>query len=80
MHTHIYTYTHRGGTGGVMVIVGYGHSEPSSNQTNTLGKGINPIILSPVMATSKADWASLILVWQRFRRRKSLNSNLLNFT
>ena len=47
-----------GGARGVMVIVaGYGHGDTSSNpgpdcishSTNTLGKGMNPIILPPAM-------------------------------
>ena len=48
-----------GGARGVMVIiVGNGHSDTSSNpgrviafshSTNTLGKGMNPIILPPAM-------------------------------
>ena len=40
-----------GGAHGVMVIfVGNRHSDMSSNpSTNTLGKGMNPIILPPAM-------------------------------
>ena len=48
-----------GGARGVMVIVaGYGHGDTSSNpdetdcishSTNTLGKGMNPVILPPAM-------------------------------
>ena len=48
-----------GGARGVMVIVaGYGHGDTSqildltdciSHNTNTLGKGMNPIILPPAM-------------------------------
>ena len=44
-----------GGARGVMVIVvGNGHGDSSSNpgishSTNTLGKGMNPIILPPAM-------------------------------
>ena len=39
-----------GGARGVMVIiVGNGHGDTSSNSTNTLGKGMNPIILPPAM-------------------------------
>ena len=48
-----------GGVRGVMIIiVGNGHSDTSSNldetdrishSTNTLGKGMNPIILPPAM-------------------------------
>ena len=46
-----------GGARGVMVIVvGIGHDDTSSNagrdwlhSTNTLGKGMNPIILPPAM-------------------------------
>ena len=42
-----------GGARGVMVIVvGIGHGDTSSNpghNTNTLGKGMNPIILPPAM-------------------------------
>ena len=45
-----------GGVRGVMVIVvGNGHDDTSSNPgpishcTNTLGKGMNPIILPPAM-------------------------------
>ena len=39
------------GVRGVMVIVlGNGHGDTSSNPgTNTLGKGMNPIILPPAM-------------------------------
>ena len=46
---------HKTSAGGVMVIVvGNGHDDTSSNQsishsTNTLGKGMNPIILPPAM-------------------------------
>ena len=48
---HISVY---GGARGVMVIVaGIGHGDTSSNpishSTNTLGKGMNPIILPPAM-------------------------------
>ena len=54
-------YHDLGGARGVMVIVaGYGHGDTSSNPgpdwlhftrvfTNTLGKGMNPIILPPAM-------------------------------
>ena len=52
-------WTHSGGARGVMVIVvGNGHGDTSSildetdcisPSTNTLGKGINPIILPPAM-------------------------------
>ena len=51
-------YNHGGGAHGVMVIVvENGHGDTSSNPgrdcishcTNTLGKGMNPIILPPVM-------------------------------
>ena len=39
-----------GGARNVMVIVaGYGHGDTSSHSTNTLGKGMNPIILPPAM-------------------------------
>ena len=41
-----------GGARGVMVIViGFGHDETDciSHSTNTLGKGMNPIILPPAM-------------------------------
>ena len=46
-----------GGARGVMdIVVGNGHSDTSSNpgedislSTNTLGKGMNPIILPPAM-------------------------------
>ena len=56
-HIHIGDYIYLGGARGVMVIVvGNGHSDTSSNPgrdwlhfTNTLGKGMNPIILPPVM-------------------------------
>ena len=53
------THNNQGGACGVMVIlVGNGHGDTSSNldetdcishSTNTLGKGMNPIILPPVM-------------------------------
>ena len=49
----------KGGASGVMVILaGIGHGDSSSNprrsdcishSTNTLGKGMNPIILPPAM-------------------------------
>ena len=55
----VYFSTFFGGACGVMVIVvGNGHGESSSNpdetncishSINTLGKGINPIILPPAM-------------------------------
>ena len=46
-----------GGAHGVMVIAGCGHGDSSSSpgpdcishSTNTLGKGMNPIILPPAM-------------------------------
>ena len=54
-----------GGARGVMVIVvGNEHGDTSSNpgridcishSTNTLGKGMNPIILPPAMGNSRAD-------------------------
>ena len=54
-----YYYIKLGGARGVMVIVtGYGHGDTSSipgktdcisHSTNTLGKGMNPIILPPAM-------------------------------
>ena len=51
-----------GGARGVMVIV-VGHGDTSSNperdcishSTNTLGKGMNPIIL-PLWVNSRTDW------------------------
>ena len=59
-HIYISTYIYVcGGARGVMVIVvGNGHGDTSSNpgqdncilhNTNTLGKGMNPIILPPAM-------------------------------
>ena len=62
-HTHIYIYIYyemqTGGARGVIVIVvgnGHGDSSPTlgetdciSHSTNTLGKGMNPIILPPAM-------------------------------
>ena len=55
----IYKYIYKGGARGVMVIVvGNGHGDTSlnpgrdccvSHSTNTLGKGMNPIILPPAM-------------------------------
>ena len=53
-----YTYVYIGGARSVMVIVlGKGHGDTSSNpgrdcisySANTLGKGMNPIILTPAM-------------------------------
>ena len=56
---YIFFFSGKSGGGcqsGVMVIVtGYGHGDPSSipdcisHSTNTLGKGMNPIILPPAM-------------------------------
>ena len=55
----MWQHTLLGGTRGVMVIVlGNGHGDTSqildkanciSHNTNTLGKGMNPIILPPAM-------------------------------
>ena len=61
MLVNIYIYIERegGGARGVMaIVIGNGHENTSSNpgktdyishSTNTLGKGMNPIILSPAM-------------------------------
>ena len=47
---------HRGACGVMVNVVGNGHGDMSSNpgpgishSTNTLGKGMNPIILPPAM-------------------------------
>ena len=49
----IWLLGNKGSARGVMVIVlGNGHGDTSSNtghSTNTLGKGMNPIILPPAM-------------------------------
>ena len=46
----------------MVIVIGNGHSDTSSNldeadcishSTNTLGKGMNPIILSPAMVNSR---------------------------
>ena len=43
----------RGARGVMVIVVGNGHGDTSSNcishSTNTLGKGMNPIILPPAM-------------------------------
>ena len=59
LHMSIQQYPAPGGTRGVMVIVvGNGHGDTSSNldradcishSTNTLGKGMNPVILLPAI-------------------------------
>ena len=51
----------------MVIVVGNGHGDKSSNpghSTNTLGKGMNPIILPPAMVKQQDRLGSLALVKQ----------------
>ena len=55
MHAYIYIYIYICARGVMVIVVGNGHGDTSSNPdcishcTNSLGKGMNPIILPPAM-------------------------------
>ena len=51
-----------------------------SHSTNTLGKGMNPIILLQVQVGSRSDWTLKSWCVNCFKRRKTLNSYLLKST
>ena len=83
----ILNYIDIAGAHGVMVIViGNGLGDLSSNpgradcishHTKSLRKGMNPIILS-LAVDSRTDWVLSPWLGNHSRRRKTLNSNLLN--
>ena len=56
IYTYIHTYISGGACGVMVIVVGNGHEIKSwtrliafSHSTNTLGKGMNPIIIPPAM-------------------------------
>ena len=49
-----------------------------SHNTNTLGKGLNPIILPPVMGKQSGRLGSSAFMKQLVLEKETLNSNLLN--
>ena len=63
MVPHISIIIDRGAHGVMVIVAGIGHGDTSSNpgmtaishSTNTLGKGMNPIILPPAESLTRKD-------------------------